>query len=407
MTKSSTILSLFVLFLWSFSTPLSADSIFGTRSLGTPVVELDGRTWGMGGVSAALGGENFATTNPAILSNFYRSGLTGLIIPEYRRSRDVSGEANMRNFLVPTAKVVIPLRKRFVASGGIKQEFDLNWRFDFEREFEGNTLSEHLGNQGSIYALYLSVARPISRKLTVGMDLEFHRGGADRAWFLEAPPQEEGLPRNLNTQDVVEDDYSGESLTFGILASPARWVDIGISFRPGYTLSIDRTLTAGTGYEEESRGGIEIPSSFILGCVFESGRKLSAGFEFERSPWGDRDASSFLPFRTADYERFSVGVEYTPSVDPLSPAWSKWPLRAGFMWRGLPSQVDGKRVTETSYMAGIGIWMGDGRGRLDLFAHYATRGSVGEIGTEERLIRFGISLSGFEKWVPKRKGRPI
>jgi hypothetical protein len=405
-TSVSAAAGVFIL-LWGAVSPLSADSVFGTRAFGVPVVQLDGRSWSMGGVSAALGGENFSTTNPATIANFYRSGLTGLIIPEYRRTRDASGEANMRSFPVPAAKVVVPLRRKFVAGGGVKQEFDLNWRFDFEREFEGSTLAEHLGNQGSLYSLYLSVARPIVRQVSVGLDIEFHRGGADRSWFLQAPPEVEGLPRNLNTQDIVENDYSGESLTVGVLASPARWIDVGLSFRPGYSLSIDRTLTAGTGHREKSSGSLDVPSCFILGCAVMPVKKLQAGFEYERSPWGDRSPGEFLPFRTADYERVSLGLEYLPSVDPLSAAWLRWPLRAGFMWRGLPSLVDGYRVTETSWTAGIGIWLGNGRGRLDLFTDYTTRGSMDETGVEERLLRFGVSISGFEKWVPKRKGRPI
>jgi hypothetical protein len=83
------------------------------------------------------------------------------------------------------------------------------------------------------------------------------------------------------------------------------------------------------------------------------------------------------------------------------------PLRAGFMWRRLPSVLEGRGISEKSFLAGTGIALGSGVGRMDFFTQLTSRGSLEEVGFSERVLRFGIAVSGFEKWLPKRKGRPI
>ncbi|MFQ6102969.1 MAG: hypothetical protein ACE5OP_01610 [Candidatus Glassbacteria bacterium] len=395
-----------ILTVSSFASRLGADTIFASRSLGSPIVQVDGRSWGMGGVSVAMGGENFSTTNPAIISNFYRSGFTGMLIPEYRQPEDETGRANLRSFQIPVVRAIFPLRKKFIASGGIKQSFDMNWRFDREREFDGESLGEYLSSEGSLFSIHASVARPIGRKVSLGAEIEIHRGEATRTWFLEAS-QPEGGASGLSSRDVVRRQFSGESLSIGLLLHPYKWFDVGMSFRPGFKLDIDETLEAGTGLTQKRSDSVDVPYSLILGFAVQSGRRLTVGLDFESSPWRDLKASESFPFPMKDYKRLSIGLEFTPSRDPLAPFWKRWPLRTGLMFRTLPADISGKSINELSYMLGVGIIVGDGRGRLDFFTQYATRGNLEEFGIQERVIRFGFSVSGFEKWVPKRKGRRI
>ncbi len=387
---------------------LEADSIFAAHSFGIPVTPLDGRSWSMAGVSAALGGENFSTTNPALVANFYRSGFTGMLIPEYRRPEDGEGSVNLRHYNIPVARAVFPLRKRFVASAGVKHEFDMNWRFDGEREFLGDNLSEYLTNEGSLYAISASVARSFRRRFAIGAEFEFHRGEQTRTWLLDPPPSDEesGGP-GIGSRDIVKSKFSGESVTMGILVHPARWLDAGLSWRPGYRLSVDENLEAGNGYKEENKSYIDMPQRLIFGVSVKAGKRLVCGFDLETSFWGDARFSDPFPFPLNNYKRYSLGLEFTPSRDPLAPFWKKWPLRMGLMFRTLPSQVNGESVKEISFVSGVGMNLGDGRGRIDFFTQYMKRGKLETLGVKERVILFGVSVSGFEKWIPKRKGRPI
>ena len=393
----------------SFSTApstLHADSIFASHALGNPIVQVDGRSWGMGGVSVALGGENFSTTNPATISSFYRSGFTGMLIPEYRRPEDETGRVNLRNFQIPVARVVFPLRKKFIVSGGIKQEFDMNWRFDREREFETGTLQEYLSNEGSLFAIHAQVTRPVGRNLSVGAEVDIHRGESIRTWLLEASQSEDGSS-GLRSRDVVRKQFSGESISFGLLLRPYRWMNIGLSLRPGFELDVDETLEAGTGFTEQRTDRIEVPYSLLLGLSIQAGKRLTLGLDLESSPWQDVKTSESFPFPMEDYKRLSCGLEFIPSRDPLAPFWKKWPLRTGIMYRTLPAEVSGRGVSEMSYLLGIGIGRGDGRGGLDFFSQITGRGDSDAIGLKGRGLLFGFSVSGFEKWVPKRKGRSL
>ena len=359
----------------------------------------------MGGAASAVTGENFSPTNPAVISRFYRSGLTGMMIPEYRRPRDTAASVNLRSFSVPIARAVFPLRHRFVASGGVKQDYDLNWRFDGTKVFDGEDLNEYIVSNGSLFALYGGVGRSFGRNFSAGIQAEFHRGRQERTWYLQSSQSEE--EENFRSLDVVKNRFAGHSFTAGILFYPYKWLHVGFSYQPGYGLSVDESLLAGTGYEENSTGHIDVPGTLAFGVSVHPGEKFLLGFDVEHSPWGSVDNSEALPFEMNNYLRLSVGVEFVPSNDPLASYLKKWPIRTGIMYRILPSRVDGESVDELSFTVGVGMGLREGRGRFDIFTQYSRRGSLEEIGLEERVIRFGISLSGFEKWVPKRKGRPI
>jgi len=384
---------------------LSADTIFGSRSFGCPVVQVDGRSWGMGGAAVAVTGENFSTLNPAVVAKFYRSGLTGMMIPEYRRPRDAANSVNLRSFTVPIARAVFPLRNRFVASGGIKQDYDLDWRFDGEKIFDGETLNEYISSEGSLFSLYGCLGRSFGRHFSAGIQVDFHKGRQERIWYLQSSQSDE--EDNLISRDIVRNRFSGQSFTAGVLYQPFKWLGVGFSYKPGYDLSIDETLLAGTGYEEKRTGSMEVPGTLAFGLSVQPIDKLTVGFDVESSSWSSVDRSRELPFAMNDYRRLSLGLEFVPSRDPLAVYWKKWPLRTGIMYRTLPSRVDGRSVDELSLVFGVGIGLREGRGRFDFFTQYTRRGSLDEIGLEERVIAFGISLSGFEKWVPRRKGRPI
>jgi hypothetical protein len=406
-SKQAALLALLAGALLAGNSPLAADSIFGARSLGLPVVGADGRSWGMGGVSVAVPGENFSSTNPALAANFTRAGFTGMIVPEYRRPQDSAGSVNLRSYSIPCLALVIPLRKKFVVSGGITQELDMNWRFDREKEFSGEMLEEYLASEGSLYAFSLGAARPLGRQFAIGAGIEFHRGEAVRTWILGASSSETDGSGGLGSADRVSDTYSGESVRFGLLYHAFHWLDVGISLRPGYTLSREEKIEAGTGFEEEKSSRIDMPYTLALGCSLLKGKRLTTGFDLETTPYGDTRFSAPVGLAMQDDTRFSVGIEFTPSRDPLAPFWKKWPLRAGFMWRRLPPVVEGKGISEISSTVGMGIGLGDGVGRMDIFSQLTARGSLDDVGFKERVMRFGISVSGFEKWLPKRKGRPI
>jgi hypothetical protein len=402
MSRHALLFALLAAVLVAGRQPARADSIFSSRALGLPVVGADGRSWAMGGVTMALGGESFSSTNPALRAHFSRSGFTGMIIPEYRRPEDALGRANLRGYSVPEIAIVLPIPKRLVASGEIVQELDMNWRFDSEREYSGETLQEYLESDGSLYAFSLGVARPFGRHLALGAGIEFHRGESERTWILGASP---GTP-GFGSSDVVKNTYSGESVKLGVLYHALSWLDLGFSIRPGYTLSRDERLEAGTGYTEVTHSRVEMPSTIGAGCSLTRG-KFTAGFDIESTPYGDTRFTAPSGFAMQDYTRLSAGIELTPSRDPFAPFWKRMPLRAGFMWRRLPSVLEGRGISEKSFLAGTGIALGSGVGRMDFFTQLTSRGSLEEVGFSERVLRFGIAVSGFEKWLPKRKGRPI
>jgi hypothetical protein len=67
--------------------------------------------------------------------------------------------------------------------------------------------------------------------------------------------------------------------------------------------------------------------------------------------------------------------------------------------------VGGNGVNERVGTVGWGIPIGGGRGQFDFAVEFGSRGNLVDNGMRERLIRLGVSLSAFEKWIPIERRR--
>jgi hypothetical protein len=154
----------------------ACDSLFAIGSFGMPVLQADGRGRGMGGVSIASRGENFSALNPALMSQFHRSAISGMIIPGYSFPRDRTSSSTNRSYEFSYLKFVFPLPAKFVFSAGLHQVLDFDWEVNRPFTFQGETLTETFRTAGAIFKGQLAVARPIFRGLRGGLGIDFYRG---------------------------------------------------------------------------------------------------------------------------------------------------------------------------------------------------------------------------------------
>jgi hypothetical protein len=147
-----------------------------------------------------------------------------------------------------------------------------------------------------------------------------------------------------------------------------------------------------------------MPSSWGIGLSFKLKRGFLLAFDHNRTDWStfsinDDDAG----FRKGiDYV---IGAEFTTARRRDDSWLKKSTIRGGYRVRELPMKVGGVGVDERVVTAGWGVPIGSGIGRFDLAMEMGSRGDIEDNGMRERLVRFGLSLSAFEKWVPFERRR--
>jgi len=122
-------LAVFLVCLSSTAGSLHADSMFAAPHLGIPVAPGDARSRALGGISAAIPGEDFTISNPARTVNFWRAGFNGVIAQDYRSLKGPGGNLNLRSTEFLSFRGIFPSYKKFVLSWGVCQRRDLTWEY--------------------------------------------------------------------------------------------------------------------------------------------------------------------------------------------------------------------------------------------------------------------------------------
>jgi long-subunit fatty acid transport protein len=369
-----------------------------------PVLQADGRGRGMGGVSIASRGENFSALNPALMSQFHRSAISGMIIPGYSFPRDRTSSSTNRSYEFSYLKFVFPLPAKFVFSAGLHQVLDFDWEVNRPFTFQGETLTETFRTAGAIFKGQLAVARPIFRGLRGGLGIDFYRGEISdvREMIFQ------GTFYPFGTAIDVLDEYTYETSAFGttvgLLYTPHDAIQTGFYYKPSYDLEMDERFETNSGTLSQRALTASMPSSWGIGLSFKLTRGFLLAFDHNRTDWStfsinDDDAG----FRKGiDYV---IGAEFTTARRRDDSWLKKSTIRGGYRVRELPMKVGGVGVDERVVTAGWGVPIGSGIGRFDLAMEMGSRGDIEDNGMRERLVRFGLSLSAFEKWVPFERRR--
>jgi hypothetical protein len=387
-----------------FSGDLAGDSPFAIGSFGMPVMEVDGRGMGMGGVSVALGGENFSLLNPATLAGWHRSGISGQVIPVYSFPRDRSASSSNRSYEFSYVRMVFPIPSKFVVSAGVQQFLDFDWEVDRPFTFQGATLTETFRSSGTVFKAQVAVARALFAGLQAGAGLDFYRGGISDDTGIAFQNTFYPAGTAIDVNDEYSYETSGFGITTGLFYTPYRRLNLGFYIIPSLDLRLDETFKTAGGVSSEQVLSAGIPLSWGVGSTFRLRKDLLVAFDHLRTAW-----SSFAlegsSLQLRDEWTYSIGAEFTSSQH-TSQSWLKRSsFRAGFRLRSLPMEIEGNEVRERVGTFGIGVPIGHGNGRLDLALEAGSRGGIETNGIRERLVRIGVSLSAFEKWLPITRRR--
>ncbi len=388
------------------------DSPFALGYFGIPVMQVDCRGMGMGGVATALGGENFSAMNPAVSALFNRSGISGMIIPAYSFPRDSHGSSNVRFYDFSFARLVYPLPAKFALSAGIHRAIDFDWEISRDFSYEGEMLTETLVSEGGLFKAQIAVARPIFTGFRAGLGIDFYRGEITdrREKIFSGTLYPSGSA--LDVRDEYAYETSALGFTVGLLYSPVKRFSAGFHIVPGFTLDLDEEFRTVISSREVTSGTVsrrslsaEMPISWGFGLSANPKKNILLAFEYGATRWSAFSVDDEDSGTLRDESVISFGAELS-SLKKGDVSWiRRTSLRGGVRFRSLPMRAGGASVDERVAAVGWGIPIGGGNGRLDIACELGSRGDLEKNGIRERLVRFGVSLSAFEKWIPIERRR--
>ncbi|MBZ0270023.1 PorT family protein, partial [bacterium] len=142
----------------------------------------------------------------------------------------------------------------------------------------------------------------------------------------------------------------------------------------------------------------ELPVRFGLGVEGSATARLRLAGDWVREAWDDvtplRPGTEYV---TVD--RFGIGAEWGSAAGSARRA----PLRAGYRTEPLHIRDgNGNKVREHALTVGSGFGFAGGQGEIDWYVEYAWRGVKDESEYLEQVVRFGVTLTGFEEWTRRR-----
>ena len=195
-----------------------------------------------------------------------------------------------------------------------------------------------------------------------------------------------------------------DALAFGISASlPA-------------SLNATRTVTIGESLNQDTlgvalEGDFDIPFHLNAGLAYYLDGRWTFVADYTFEPWDDFDGTlplaGFVPGERSVFEnrsRFSAGISFLPSVNPLESYFKRIGLRAGFyIDSGYINLTDQESFDTMALTSGISLPTLFPGTYIDINFEIGRRGMTDFNLVRETFYRFHLNVNIGERWFEKRK----
>lgn len=390
------IIPIFILFV-AFT--CFADSYYSALGLGMPRYFVSPKAVGMGG--AGIGVVDRFTLNAMNPAALNIGNITTVAVDfQYENVENKysgnkittrNGNASGFRFIVPLKaylKMIMSLRP-LAAS-----------RYVFQKRFSNDsvTYDRFVKGSGGLNAAGLGLQYIVMPGLAVGGVINFNFGSFNEEWKTEFSE-----PGYKNSDDKINSHLWGGGLQLGILYNPIKNLGIGVTYQSSSNLRTNTQTEFGTeGTIESETIRLSYPSALGAGVSFGFS-KLVLAADFFTQFWNKytvagRDINNFGAFK-----RYSGGIEYLNSRDPLAAYGKKISYRLGGYFAQLPfKDIAGNAVKEQFMSFGLGFPFQGNQGRVDTAVEIGTRGPSSQMNSQDIVIRISGSVTGGELWFQRR-----
>ena len=361
---------------------LGAQGSLGQQGYGYPGGELSTRALATGGALADFDANS--PINPAALMIGTRATVYFQYDPEFRW---VTGPG--LNTTTTTAR--FPL---FLISGKVgKARFSLSYSSFLDRTWT-NTYqdTQSVGparvpstvtaiSNGGIADVRGAMSYTFSDRLTIGVGVHVFPG-ENSVLFGRSFPTDTTSFGAFSTTNTF--NFSGSAVSFGVVATPLKHFNIGLSGRRGFSMHEHQG-------DSTTLGDANVPDRGSVSLAYDGmpGTIISTRYGFEN--WSSMKGLGSSSLSVFDATEFSAGIE-TGGPKFYS---NTMPIRLGFRDRTLPFGIGPLQVRETEISAGAGVPLSSGRVALDLTLAHAHRTANLAYGETGWIFSLGLAIKPY------------
>ncbi|MFN3393083.1 MAG: hypothetical protein ACK41G_04120 [Candidatus Thermochlorobacter sp.] len=150
-------------------------------------------------------------------------------------------------------------------------------------------------------------------------------------------------------------------------------------------------------------GEAKLPSSLVMAVAYKGNANYTIAADVLMQDWSSVSYFGRQNELQRNAMRIALGVEIIPSTETRSNIFSRIAYRVGSYYHQTNLQVDGIGINEWGITFGMGIPLSAESSCLDIYLHYALRGTKENNLIQENIFRIGAALNIGERWFLQRK----
>ena len=351
------------------------------QGLGYPTGELSARAEGTGGGVADF--DALSLVSPASISAVGAPALFFQYSPEFRRVTAGSNTAKTTTARFPLVAGVLPMGQNWTLGLSSSTFLDRSSETNLVRQLPVGTPTELVNvterNKvlGAINDARLALAWAPTPTFHIGFGAHVF-SGSNRITFSQVFPDSS---KYVSTAQTGRMSFAGFAGSLGLEYRPSRVIGFAVSGRKGGDLRAQSGDTA--------IGSGRLPDHYSASVTYDGFTGASISARVAHDAWSSLGTLSSSGTKAYDGWDTGVGAEVTgPRILQRIIV-----VRTGARLRTLPFGFNGEKVTEKSFVAGLGIPLTRDRASFDFALQRANRSTSAAVKETGYILSFGLRVS--------------
>ena len=299
------------------------------------------------------------------------------------------------------------INKRWANSIGIKpySSVDYSIQTGYYIEGENRTYYKNFSGNGGISYLYYGNSIMLNKNISLGINGSYFFGSITHSEIFDG---NNFLRAYEFTRKVYMNTFY---LDYGLLVSvPVK----GMTYSAGITYGGKKQFNSSNSYTlvlsdetddlEDSENDQEyyIPENYGIGISIEKNNMLNISADYSRSRWSEVNFNN-TDVKTRDGEKYSFGIEFTPSHEDKHRGFKTWTYRLGSSYNKSYLIVDDYETSFSSFSCGLGLPLWNNKSRINISFKTGENGTLNSGLIKEKYNIIYLNLSFQEMWFKKYK----
>ena len=375
----------------------------------------------MGGIGVSNGqGWYLNNLNPALLTKNVFTVLEAGMVYESRSLENSSGlsQSNSGGGLSYFAMSFPVMSGKWTSALGIMPYSTVNYNILSQSSVVGSEdipVTFNLTGDGGLTQAYFSNGLKLTKNLSFGIKAAILFGSIVKESV--ALPGNQDFPVSFISAVVDKTSIHGFTLSSGLAyrleIKDKKFLNVGLTydlesklkakiFKTGELRSPSSINPISTDtLINNSKGDIQLPSSFAAGISYEILYKWTIGADLHVSNWSDYEDIEQNNESLVDNYGINIGTEFTPDISSVDSYLKRVTYRLGFDYQKTPFEVSNQQLNDFGINFGASFPV-KGLSTMNLAFKYGQRGTTDDNLIKENYIRIYFGISFNDRWFQRR-----